>query len=386
MFRKSFILLAKIKSMEKVYFTNAIAEVTDPKKWFQPKQSMIYKLEKLVDESGILESICKGDVVAVKTHLGEHGTTKTLRSTFIRSVVEKVKERGGIPFVTETTGLGMKRDRNTAVGKLIIARENGYTTETVGAPIIIADGLLGIDGVLVTQKNARYLKNVYVAKAIAEADFVIVLTHFKLHMEAGIGGSIKNVGLGCVTKTTKFDIHSLNQKPPEIIKEKCGKCGACIKICPVDAIYDYYIDQNKCVKCSGCSEVCKEYRAIKVGPWVEGGPQFGERVVESAKAVIDFVGKKNMGFINFAIDITPHCDCHPYSSAPIAPDLGIFVSRDIVAVDRATYDAYLNAPNLDTGLVGGKYWNWTDPERIFTYSEEFGLGNSRYSIEELVSK
>ncbi len=99
--------------------------------------SAVKRLGKLVDESGVLDIVSKGDIVAVKTHFGDRGTTRTLRSVFIRTVVEKVIEAGGRPFVTETTGLGMLRPRCTAVGRINIAEENGYTHQTLKAPIII---------------------------------------------------------------------------------------------------------------------------------------------------------------------------------------------------------------------------------------------------------
>ena len=65
----------------------------------------------------------------------------------MRTVALEVRKRGGIPFFTETCGLGMGKDQNHAPGRMRIAAENGYTPETLGAPIVIADGLLGRDGI-----------------------------------------------------------------------------------------------------------------------------------------------------------------------------------------------------------------------------------------------
>ncbi|MCX8172631.1 MAG: DUF362 domain-containing protein, partial [Archaeoglobaceae archaeon] len=169
-----------------VYFIDSRAIILEPEKWYQPSLSLVNKLRRLVDESGVLEDIQRGDLVAVKTHFGDRGTTKSLRSIYVRAVVEGVIERGGKPFVTETTGLGMTRPRCTAIGRLEIAEENGYTQQTVKAPIVIADGLLGLDFVEVPI-DGNFLKKVYVAKAIAEADAVVFCTHFKLHMQSGIG-------------------------------------------------------------------------------------------------------------------------------------------------------------------------------------------------------
>lgn len=364
--------------MSKVFFVPSEVDVTEPTRWYQPDKSLVSRLERLIDESQILDDIDRGDIVAVKTHFGDRGTTKMLRSLFVRKVVEKVKERRARVYVTETTGLGLTRDRNTAIGRIEIAEENGFTSQTVSAPIIIADGLRGFDFVKVTQ-NVKHLKNVYVAKAIAETDYVVAVTHFKLHMRGGIGGSMKNIGVGCVSKTTKYDIHVSN--PPLIDKEKCTKCNKCIEICPFDAISNYEINHSKCMRCLGCAEVC-DAKAVIVGPWLDGD-DIAERIVESAKAVIETVGKNNFAYLNFAIDITPHCDCHPYSGIPQVPDIGIFASKDIVSVDKASLDAYRKESLTSKALIKERFWSWTSPERQIEYAEELGLGESKYDLQEI---
>ena len=361
--------------MSNVFYVNPRAEVTDPTKWYQPQLSMVSKLNRLIDESGILDIISKGDLVAVKTHFGERGTTKTVRSVFLRAVVEKVRELGGRPFVTETTGLGLTRLRISAFGRLEIAEENGYTQQTVKAPILIADGLLGFDFVEVPV-NGKHINKVRVAKAIAECDAVICVTHFKLHMQAGIGGSIKNVGVGCVAKPSKFDIHM--SRLPEI-NENCTKCGKCVEICPAKAIEDYKIVEEKCLKCTGCAEVCED-NAVNLY-WVYGR-EVGERLVECARGVLNATSK--FAYLNFLMDITPHCDCHPFSDIPIVSDLGIMASNDMVAIDKASVDMYRKAEAFSGALLEKeKFWPWTDVDRMLEYASDMGLGKPDYSLIEV---
>ena len=53
-----------------------------------------------------------------------------------------------------------------------------------------------------------------------------------------------------------------------IVADKCTGCGACMKVCPAEAISGkkkktYVIDQNKCIKCGICFEVCKFNAIVK---------------------------------------------------------------------------------------------------------------------------
>jgi len=53
-----------------------------------------------------------------------------------------------------------------------------------------------------------------------------------------------------------------------IIEDKCTGCGACLNICPAEAITGekkqlHKINQSKCIKCGSCYEVCK-FDAVKV--------------------------------------------------------------------------------------------------------------------------
>lgn len=368
--------------MATVYFTSTRAIVKEPHRWYQPRLSGVNKLEQLLKRSGILEDIKKGEIVALKTHFGIRGTTKSLRSMFIRKVAQMVTEKGGEPFVTETTGLGMRREQCFAIGKIKAAEASGYTSQTLSAPIIIADGLRGFDSVAVNVEGLQ-LKKAYVAKHIAEADKVISLAHFKGHMNAGFGGALKNTGIGCVAKTSKYDAHLYY---PPSINGNCTECGACIRICPVDAIRDWKIDVEKCIRCQGCAEVCKE-GAISI-KWTSS-KDLSERFVDCAKAVLDLVGRENLRYVNFLIDITPHCDCCPYSDNAIVPDLGILASEDILAIDKASVDMVNKAPIIADSMARtaedkfhGMY-GWVHSSDQLNAAKKLGLGDMEYELIEV---
>ena len=56
-----------MKVYELEYFINSRAKVTGLAQWYQPNLSMVRKLERLIDESGILDIVSEGDLVAIKT-------------------------------------------------------------------------------------------------------------------------------------------------------------------------------------------------------------------------------------------------------------------------------------------------------------------------------
>ena len=69
-----------------------------------------------------------------------------------------------------------------------------------------------------------------------DADIVISLTHFKGHEATGIGGTIKNLGMGGGSRAGKKEMHADGK--PAVNESKCIGCGACHKICAHDATDD----------------------------------------------------------------------------------------------------------------------------------------------------
>ncbi|NVM53859.1 MAG: DUF362 domain-containing protein [Candidatus Helarchaeota archaeon] len=342
--------------MSDIYWVDARAEIPYPEvakgkvSFFQPALSLVNKMEKLIQKSGILNIVEKDDHVAVKMHWGTESTTRTIRSIFIRKVVEMLNEKGAYVFITESAGLGMGKTRCYGIGRLQYAQIAGYTFETCLAPLIPADGLQGFDHIRV-QVEGQQLKEVYIAKMIAEADKVLSLAHVKGHPRAGIGASIKNLGVGCAAKPSKFMIHFYDEYP-RIDESKCNNCGKCRDICPAGAITDgYSILPEICedFRCLGCYEVCREQRAIPL-TWCNS-KDTATRIVDAAKAVIDTVGKENFAFLNFILDVTPVCDCVPYSDTPVVPDLGILAGFDPLAIDKASLDMINQAPILPGSVL-----------------------------------
>ncbi|UKI34683.1 MAG: DUF362 domain-containing protein [Lentisphaeria bacterium] len=218
-----------------------------------------------------------------------------------------------------------------------LAHEHGFTQ----LPVVIADGARGEEDVAVPV-NLHHFSSCHIARLLAEADQVLVLSHFKGHMLAGFGGALKQLSMGFASKGGKMAMH-MGVKP-RIRCWKCRRCGACLSRCNEGAITlgDHpHIDHAKCVGCGACFSICP-HRAISIlsfgGLWnaLFGGRFFREKLAEYACA--SSRGKRHI-YLNFALNITKGCDCEPHAMKPVLPDIGLFLSSDPVAVDAACWDA-----------------------------------------------
>ena len=363
---------------------NSIVYYIDVKK--DSNKSLIERLATMIDRSKLFKNIKSNDRVAIKTHFGERGGHAYIRTPFIGKIVNKVKEYSGKPFVTDTNTL-YSHKRHNAIDHLETAAINGFTPETVGAPIIIADGLIGKDQETI-EINGNHFKEIYIASAIFHSDFIIVTTHFTGHQLRGFGGSIKNLAMGCATIKGKFLQHS--EYVPRVKEDLCNLCGVCIENCGYDAIKKgknsiYFITEN-CVGCGECVSVCK-YGAISP-KYPNEAKKLQEKMVEYVMGIIN-QKKEKVVYINFLIDISPGCYCCGFSNAPIVPDLGILLSDDPIAVDKASVDLINTAPYSPLWSTTDKFndqdkfkaiykdidWNWQ-----LNYGQQMGIGNKKYKI------
>jgi hypothetical protein len=220
---------------------------------------------------------------------------------------------------------------------------------------------------------------------------LIVVSHFKAHLPAGFGGAIKNLGMGCATAQGKAEQHSAK---PIFNAELCLGCQACQENCPHQAITVEKritgVDYDLCTGCGKCLRVCPSH-ALDFNWFVEV-PPFMERITEYALGAV--FGKENRtGFFNFLLNITPDCDCVPWSDAPVVPDIGILASRDPVAIDQASYDLVNRQIGLSNSLLQknqepGKdkflgVWENTLGNIQLDYGAEIGLGNKEYKLIEV---
>jgi uncharacterized Fe-S center protein len=275
----------------------------------------------------------------------------------------------------------------------------GYNTQTLGVPIIIADGIFGFDSIKV--KAGKMLKEIAIPSAIYDASAMMVLTHVKGHIDSSLGGAIKNLGMGCVSALPRSchwkeggrgKMHFLMWDMMEWDAKLCTFCGICVNNCPMDAITIkakvFEVDDKKCVRCGRCVKVCPE-GALKIPFSAEN---FQKGMAESVKAVLSTFKPGKVLYINFILDVQPECDCMLVTDTPVIQDQGILVSDDVVAIDQATMDIIQKAAPLPQSKAErielGKFEDilsaihQKDAKIQIKAAEKLGLGSRKYKLIE----
>ncbi|WXG39991.1 MAG: DUF362 domain-containing protein [Candidatus Freyarchaeum deiterrae] len=375
--------------------------------------SLVAKALHLFNEAKLNECIDKDDYVVIKAHLGEWNNTGYLRPVYVRAIVDKVKELGGRPFVVETTTLPYAPFcfRTNGWDLYMTAERNGFNSGTVGCPVIVGDGFLGTDDVRIDLPEGYILKEQYVATAVACADSMIVLSHFKGHPWGVFGGAIKNVGVGCASKRGKYNLHMgahpvLGMQTMEYIPGYCGgrecsKWETCNSICPEGALVVPEKGPIEFIKelCNGCTchmfttLDCGVFANLKLIDWFEATCV---AVADSAKACMNTFEPGKVGFLNFGLDSTPWCDCIPYSDRAIIPNMGIFASKDPVAIDRACLDMAVKSIAMPGSVaeekdatkgrpkfsVSGSFLGVSEDIQC-NVGQEIGLGSKDYELKDI---
>ena len=349
-------------------------------------KSILSGMKDLCRESGVIEHIPGGSSVAIKLHMGELGNVSYIRPIFVRKMVDLVKKKGGKPFVTDTVAL-YPGGRDNKRKYLSTAASNGYVEESVGAPIVIADGD-GYDGIPASVGDAIEgceLREVKIAAKIYDADFLLVLSHAKGHMITGFGGAVKNLGMGCVIKETKKDQHRVN--PVLFDESKCGGCEACIAVCPSEALNMHEgkprRDPEKCIYCSTCLFGCDSGAFF----WERANKERFQVYLAHAASAVMRRFKGRIGFLNFIQDVTPCCDCAAPAGKALVSDIGILASLDPISIDKASLDLIDEVPLSHTRMSlrppdkMGRLHN-VDSLVQLRVAERLGLGSMEYRLVE----
>ena len=236
--------------------------------------------------------------------------------------------------------------------------------------------------------GGEYVKNAKIGRALMDADIIISLTHFKGHEQAGFGGCLKNIGMGCGSRAGKMEQH--NAGKPHVAEKYCIGCGQCRKICahgaPIIENGKAHIDHDKCVGCGRCIAVCPKDAITP--DYDQAVEVFNYKIAEYAKAVVD--GRPSF-HISIARDISPDCDCHEENDVPMVPDVGMFASFDPVALDLACIEAVNRQPILPGSALAERgdphdhdHLHAAHPDTCWQaaieHGKKIGLGTDEYTL------
>ena len=370
-----------------LYFANAKATR------FDYKASLVAKLDRIIERLEFAKHFEKGELVAVKMHLGNPGSHRTIPPVLVKRVVDAIKKIGAKPFVADSVRLP---------GYLYLetANENGYNAQTLGCPVIMADGIFGNDSVEV--KAGRHLKTALIPSAFYDVKSMVVLTHATGHAAYGFGGAMKNIAMGLIGHHCRGSswedggrglMHMVGGRKFDVQLENCELCGQCVEICPLGAINvadeRIEIDWNKCWRCLRCTRVC-QFGAL-LSPKVSD--DFYEAQAEGAKAAMSTFESGKVLHISFLLNLQPECDCMPMSGIPVVSDIGLLGGQDMIAIDWATLDMVGDSqPNSGSQAEGMKnsrektvfcQINNRNSRRTLEFAEKMGLGSTKYEIVDI---
>lgn len=230
--------------------------------------------EKVLELYKVLGVELKGKV-AVKVHSGEKGNQNFLKPEFWKPVVDYV---GGTVVECNTAYNGA---RNTTERHLDLFREHGWC-ELFDVDLLDAEG----PDLVLDIPNGKKIRKNYVGKNIAKFDSLLVLSHFKGHPMGGYGGAIKQLSIGIASSYGKKYIHGVGDT------------------------------ENF---------------------WGSDHDSFLESMADAASSVTElFEGK--IVYVNVMKNMSVDCDCCAVAEDPCIADIGILVSDDPIAIDKACID------------------------------------------------
>ena len=134
--------------------------------------------------------------------------------------------------------------------------------------------------------DGKVINKNYVGKNIKNYDSLLVLSHFKGHPMGGYGGALKQLSIGIASSYGKAYIHGAGN-PKEI--------------------------------------------------WTSDHDSFLKSMADAALSIVRYF-KGNALYINVMKNMSVDCDCCAVAEDPCMKDIGILVSCDPVAIDKACLD------------------------------------------------
>ena len=242
------------------------------------KESIVYYTKNITSKN-IVEIFKKMNIEfngknAIKVHSGEKGNQNFLRPEFYKDIVE---------FLNATVvecNTAYEGQRNTTSAHIKLLGEHGWSN------LYNIDLLDEEEEISLPVKNGFHLKENFVGKNIEKYDNSLILSHFKGHPMGGYGGALKQLSIGMASSYGKAYIH-------------------------------------------GAGEVSKI--------WTADHDKFLESMADASLSVVNYF-KGNIVYINVMKNMSVDCDCCAKAEDPCINDIGVLISLDPVAIDKACID------------------------------------------------
>ena len=254
--------------------------------------------------------------VAVKVHSGETGNQNFLRPDFWKELIDHV---GGTVTETNTAYEGT---RNTTEKHLKTIKEHGWS-EAFPFDLLDAEG----DDMVLSVPDGKRIKKNFVGKNTANYDSLLVLSHFKGHPMGGYGGALKQLSIGMASSYGKAYIH-------------------------------------------GAGEVEKI--------WTADHDSFLESMADAAKSVVDYFGGEAV-YINVMKNMSVDCDCCAVAEDPCMGDIGMLISLDPVAIDKACLDLVYKSDDPGKAHLIERIESRNGAHTVDA-AAELGIGSKEYEL------
>ena len=289
------------------------------------EKSKVYFTKEITSESLIkifeaLNTELKGKV-AVKISTGEPGGHNFLNPNLIKDLVNKLNGT----IVECCTAYGGKRMK--LEDHLQTVKDHGFTA------IADVDIMDSEKDMAIPVASGFHLKENYVGEHLKNYDSMLMLSHFKGHAMGGFGGALKNMSIGVASTAGKSWIHTAG------VTKDASK------------LWDNLPEQD----------------------------YFLESMADACRGVVDYMGKDNIVYINVANNLSIDCDCDSNPHDPEMKDIGIFASKDPVALDQACYDAVINSEDEGKASLIERMDSRHGIHTVEA-AAQLGLGNREYEI------
>lgn len=259
--------------------------------------------------------------IAIKLHSGEDGNQNYVKPEFVKDIIDFVN---GTVVECNTAYNGQ---RNSTDKHLKLLEKHGWN-KYFDVDLLDKED----DDLVLDISNGKVIKKNYVGRNLTKYDSMLVLSHFKGHPMGGFGGALKQLSIGIASSRGKSYIHS------------AGKT----------------LDQNEVWNLNTKQDL------------------FLESMADAATSVVNYF-KEKIVYINILCNLSVDCDCCAKAEDPCMKDIGILLSLDPVAIDKASVDLVYSSEDAGKTHLIERIESRNGLHTI-EEAEKRGIGTTKYKI------